>query len=131
MSLPARIITKTILNILLVWAIATFLPQYMTITGGWWAFVVIGALLTLMNLLVRPLIAIITFPLKLFATILAIILANGLFLWLTVQIAERMDPSIVHLTVNGGLFGWIVLSLILGLCNWVFKEILPHKKESK
>ena len=121
---PLRILLRALLNVLLVYAMDRFLPQYFTVFGGWAAYVVIGCLITLMNIVVRPLLDLVTFPLKVFATILAIILVNGAILWLLYQITLRMDPNVIALTITGGIIGWIVLSVVLGLGNWVMKSVV-------
>jgi uncharacterized membrane protein YvlD (DUF360 family) len=123
MKLPARLIVTTILSILLVWGLQVYVGQYFVLTGGWAGLVTVGALLTLMNILVRPILDIVALPLKFFMTFLAIILANAAFLWVVLQITDRMDPSIVTLRIAGGLTGWIVISLILGMANWMMKEL--------
>jgi putative membrane protein len=126
MSSPLRLFFRFILNIVLIWFLATYLDEYLAVSGGITAFIVIGALITLMNLIVRPILGLLTFPLKLFATILAIIIVNGGFLWITYQIVKLMEPQI-GMQILGGIGGWIVLSLVLGVANWVMKEIL-HKR---
>ena len=123
MKAPARILITAILSVLLVWGLQNYLGQYFVLTGGWAALITVGALLTLMNMLVRPVLDIVALPLKFFMTFLAIILANAAFLWIVLQITDRMDPSIVTLRIAGGLMGWIVISLILGLANWIMKEL--------
>ncbi len=42
-SMPLRILIKTLLNIAVVWLMATYLDQYFQLTGGPAAFVIIGA----------------------------------------------------------------------------------------
>jgi putative membrane protein len=123
-SLPLRITIKAGLNIFLVWLLAAYLDQYFQLTGGWRAIIIVEALITLLNLIVRPVLAIITIPLRLFATILAVIIVNGVFVWLTQLMVERMDPAIVQLEIFGGLWGWIVVAVILGFANWLEKELL-------
>ena len=123
MKAPARILTTAVLSTLLVWGLQIYAGQYFVLTGGWAALVTVGALLTLMNMLVRPILDIVTFPLKFFMTFLAIILANAVFLWFVIFITDRMDPSIITLRMAGGLTGWIVISLIIGFANWAMKEL--------
>ncbi len=119
-----RIALKAALNVLLVFLMDRYLPQYLTVFGGWAAFVVVGSLITLLNFVLRPILDILTLPLKLFATIFALILVNGVFLWLTYQITLRMDPSLIAMTITGGLTGWIVLSVVLGTGNWVVRHVV-------
>lgn len=123
-STPMRIALKAALNVLLVYLMDRYLPQYLTVFGGWAAFVVVGSLITLLNFVLRPILDILTLPLKLFATIFALILVNGVFLWLTYQITLRMDPSLIAMTITGGLTGWIVLSVVLGTGNWVVRHVV-------
>jgi len=74
MSLPLRLTLRFLLNIALVWALLSFVPQAFVLTGGFPASIVVGALLTLMNIVVRPALDLVTVPLKLIATLLAFIL---------------------------------------------------------
>ena len=124
MSLPLRISLRAVFNVLLVWGLTLYLPDYFFVQGGWPGYVIIGALLTLMNVIVRPLLDLVTMPLKLLATLVAFVLVNGVFLWATVLIASMMEPTLVALQIGGGIGGWIVVMLILGLANWLMKMAL-------
>src|SRR3989338_6700450 len=121
LSLPVQVLLRFLLTVALVWALSEYLTEYVFISGGFVAYIVIGALLTLMNIIVRPLLKLITLPLKLVATILAIILVNGVFLWITYQLILLMDPNIAMFEILGGIGGWIVVALILGIANWLVK----------
>jgi uncharacterized membrane protein YvlD (DUF360 family) len=122
--LPLILIIKFVLNVAMAWFLATQLDQYFQLTGGLGAYVVVGALLTLMNMIVRPLLHIITLPLKLFATLAAVIIVQAGFVQLTVMIVRKMDPAVLTLEIFGGLWGWIVVAVILGFGNWLIKVAL-------
>lgn len=122
MSLPLRILLRLILTIILVWAMQKYLFDYFLVTGGLPAWIVIAALLTLMNLLVRPVLNVIALPLHFLAAILAFILVNGIFMGLTVWITAHMEPDLVTMQIKG-LQGWIVVPVVLGFGNWVMKHI--------
>ncbi len=124
MKVLLRILLRFLLSIALVWALATYLDAYFFVTGGWKAFVIIAALLTLMNLLVRPILDLIVAPLRLLANLLAMILVNGIFLWLIVWIVDQMNPALVTLDIQGGIGGWIVVMLALGVAKWVMKLLI-------
>lgn len=113
-----------VLTILLVYLLSTFLERTFFLSGGLYAYIIIGSLITLMNLIVRPVLAIITFPFKLFVGIIALIVVNGGILWLTEKIAEKMDPSLLTLQIDQGLGGWLLVAFIVGFANWIFKHIL-------
>lgn len=109
---------------MLAYCLNTYLPEYITIVGGAGAYVIFGSLLTLMNFLVRPLMNLVSFPLKLIATLLTIVVINHLFLWIVYEIALKMDPTIITVTITGGLTAWFVLGTTLGVANWLMKHIL-------
>lgn len=124
MPLWIRIALRFALTLVLVWAMATYLSDYLFIAGGWKALVTVAALITLMNIFVSPLLDLIVLPLKLVATIVAIVVVNGFFLWLTVWIVDRMDPAIVTMKIDGGIGGWVVIAVVLGLAKWLMKVSL-------
>ena len=119
-----RLLFRFALTLLLVWALSTYLDQYFFVTGGWKAYVIIASLITLMNLIVRPVLDMIVLPLKLLATILALVLVNAVFLWLTVWIVNHMERDLVTLDIQGGVGGWIVVILALGISKWLMKVSL-------
>lgn len=119
-----RLLTKAILNVLLVWGLATLIPMYFAVTGGWFAYIIIGALISLLNFFVRPILYLIALPFKLFATILALIIVNGLFVQLLYEASLYLDQSLVTLNIQGGLIGWSVVAIAFGLANWLMKIAL-------
>ena len=123
-SAPLKILIRLLLTIALVWALNRWMPDYVFVEGGVAAYIIIGSLLTLMNMLVRPLLNMVLLPFKLFMSIITIIVANGLFLWLTEKIAQNLDPAIVVLDVTDTLLKWLLVAIILGLANWVMKMII-------
>ena len=123
MSQPLRLVLHFALTALAVWAMATFVGMYLSLSGGWKAIIVIASLLTLMDLLVRPILNIVLAPLKLVATLFALILLNGIFLWIAVHLAALMEPALVVFKIHG-LAGWIAISAILGVVHWIMKMIL-------
>lgn len=119
-----RLIMRLLLTILLVYVLSTFLERIFFVDGGLPAYIIFGSLLTLMNVLVRPLLHIILLPFKLFMGLIVLIGVNGIFLWLTERIAQQLDPAVVTLQIDGGISAWILAAIILGIANWIFKEIL-------
>jgi uncharacterized membrane protein YvlD (DUF360 family) len=119
---PVSLAIKAALNCILVGVISKILPAYITIFGGLPAFVIIGCLLTLLNIFLRPALTIITFPLHLLFTLFTAIAVNWLFLWVVYRITLMMDPGIIAFTITGGITGWIIVSTILGIANWVMKH---------
>lgn len=120
---PLKLALKFALNVVLVWALSTYLGQYFGLDGGMPANVIVGALITLLNMFFRPILHVLTLPLKLFATMIAVIIVNGGFVYVVHLITLRMDPNLVKLEIYGGPWGWIVVAVCFGLANWVLKEM--------
>lgn len=126
MSLPLRITLRLVLTIALVWAMQRYLGRYVVITGGLPGWIVIAALLTLMNLLVRPVLSVIALPLHILASLLALVIVNGLFTALVVWMAGYLEPNLVTIAIVG-FPGWIVVPMVLGAGNWVMKMGLSRE----
>ncbi len=124
--LPLKLLVQYALTLLVLWAMTRTLPDYLVIQGSWAALPTVAALVMLLNIFARPILKILTFPLKLFMTIAAVILANGLFLWILEKIADRFDPNVALVMVGGGIGGWLVVALLLGLSNWVLHHIVKE-----
>jgi uncharacterized membrane protein YvlD (DUF360 family) len=122
---PLHLALSAVANCLLVYALDRYLPQYVSVFGGPAAFVIIGSLLTLLNLFVRPFLNIITLPFRLVFTLFTTIAVNALFLWLVYELTLKMNPNVLALAITGGITGWIVVSFLLGFANWLIKVILP------
>ena len=122
-SLALRILLKFAINVGLAALLATQFSQYFQLTGGGRAYVIVGALLTILNLVLRPVLELLTLPLKLFATILAIIIVNAAFVQFVVWTVQEMDTELISLQIAGGLLGWAIIAVILGLGNWVSKAM--------
>jgi uncharacterized membrane protein YvlD (DUF360 family) len=124
LALPIRLVLQYALTVLLLWVLARVLPQYLVIEGSWAALPTVAALVMLLNMFARPILKIVTLPLKLFMTIAAIVIVNAAFLWILTKIAENFDPQTAIFLVEGGLGGWIVIALALGLGNWVLHHVI-------
>ncbi|MBM3231271.1 phage holin family protein [Candidatus Peregrinibacteria bacterium] len=120
---PLKLAIKFALNVLLVYLLATYLSAYFLLDGGIRAYVIVGSLITLMNIFFRPVIYVLTLPLRLFTTIVAVIIIHGGFVYVVTLLTAKMDPNLVRLEIFGGPWGWIVIAVCLGLANWIMKEM--------
>src|SRR3989338_3073276 len=124
LSLPAKIVVRFLLTILLVWLLSNILDQYFSLSEGFQSYFIVAALLTLMNIIVRPFLHVLFAPFHFLFGVIATILMNLLFLRLTMAVAEQFDPAVVTFFVLGGMGGFLIVAIILGLANWVMKELL-------
>ena len=128
-SVAPRLLIHFILSMLLVWGMTVYMSDYFFLAGGWMAVLLVGFIITMLNILVRPVLHLITLPLRLLATFLAFILANALFLWLTLWITDMFDSSIVILKIDHGIAGWILVSIVLGIGHGIIRFLTRTKKD--
>lgn len=124
MSAPLRLCFSALGNTLLIWALALTMPESLSVTGGMAAYVIVGSLLTLMNLIVRPLLRILAFPFRLLFSSLATIGVQLLFLAAAIAITQHMDPAIVTVSLSHTIRSWLTVSVALGLWNGVMNVLL-------
>ncbi len=122
-SVPLRILIHLIFTMAIVWLVSTYMYQYFSVTGGLLGYLIVAALLTLMDIITRPILHVLLLPFRFFFTLPAIIAANALFLWLIEIIAEQFNPNIVILTIEQGWIGWLFVACLLGLFSWLIKAI--------
>lgn len=128
MNLPTRLLLQTGFTMVLIWWMNTNMSQYFAVSGGMVGILVIGALLTLMNIFVSPFLNLVTSPARLFLGLFAAIITNAAFLLLLTRAASILDPNITTLRISGGITGWLVVSLLLGTAKWIMKLAFGHRK---
>lgn len=119
------LIIRPFLNILLVAALAYLLPNHFVVGGGFIGILIVGILIGIFNILIKPILSIITLPIRLLSDILASIIVNSLFLWFVEGIVQGIDVQIVTLDIRGGFFGFLLVAAVFGLLNWIMKNLLP------
>lgn len=124
LSAPVRLLFRLVLTMALVWFMSNFLDQFFYVTGGLIGNLILSSLITLMNVLARPLLHVLFLPFRFFFSLLGLIAANALFLWILERIALALDPALVTLTIDGGWIGWLLIACLLGFANWLMKEML-------
>ena len=120
----SRILIKYVGNCFLIYGLDHLAPQYFAIFGSLGASMIMGGLVTILNIIVRPILSFITLPVHFLFTLIAVLLVNWGFLWIIYQIVLKMDPGLITLVISGGIVGWIVVSSVLGLGNWLMKTLL-------
>ncbi|MCM1566656.1 MAG: phage holin family protein [Dehalobacter sp. 4CP] len=79
-----------------------------------------GLLLGVINLLIRPVILLLTIPFSLLTFGLFILIVNT---WMVMLTAALMPGLGIH-----GFFAAFVTSLIVSLCNWLVKDLKEKKR---
>jgi putative membrane protein len=98
-----KILVRILLNGLALWAAAQFLPGIHW-EGGWLYLLVAGFVLGLLNLLVKPLMTLLSLPLLLVTLGLFYVVINGAILWLADLLLDKLRIDGFLWAMAGGLF---------------------------
>ena len=106
-----KIPAKILITIAALYALSWFFANFV-ITGGWRSFVLGGIVLALINLILRPILKIVSFPL--------ILITFGLFnIVINIIILLVADHFLLELTISGF---WTLVwgALVIGIANSLF-----------
>ncbi len=98
----------------MVYGLAYYLPDITL--NIWWTALIVGAILVFINLIIRPIIGVLTLPINLITFGLFSIALNIFFFWFPSAIISGFK---VH-TIKAALIGAIVTSLV----NWLADKIV-------
>ncbi|MBI1934176.1 hypothetical protein HYS30_00760 [Candidatus Peregrinibacteria bacterium] len=113
--MPSRILLRLLLNIVFVWLLARYLGTIFLLTGGLPAILILGFLLTAIDLLFRPFLTLLTLPLRLFLSLLNTLVLSGLSLAILLFLSREFPPAILTLTIPGGMRDLVLLVAVFSL----------------
>jgi len=119
-----KISFRVFINVAIIWFLDAYFPEFFILSGGIQAIAIAGLTLTFLNWLVVPILHVLSLPIKLIAWMVAFLLVNAAALWLTIGFIESLNIFGVSLEVGGGVMGWILVSAVLGVGNWLVRAIL-------
>lgn len=115
-----KFILRIIANGLGVFAAVYFLPQYISFTGSWIDYLAVGIILAIANMIVRPILKIVSAPLILITLGLFLIIINMIILFGVDYFVEQINIS--------GFMGYFWISIILAIINAIIVGVTKKKK---
>lgn len=112
-----RLLLELIGNGLCLYAAVYFLGDSVKVTGGVKLYLLAAVLVGLLNLIVKPLLKILSFPFIFITGGLFLIAINALILRLLVYVLTVLNFEGVTLEIIG-LKGYFSAAIIFGLANW-------------
>lgn len=109
-------ILRFIVNMVAILIISHLFPKMIWV-DGFLSALVAAFLLGIVNVIVRPILVFLTFPLTLLTLGLFLLIINGLMLWLVSALVKGFHVS----GFWGALFGSILISLV----SWILTRFLP------
>jgi putative membrane protein len=125
MGIIKKIILGIVLNGLALYVLLQVVEE-ITYTGGVKFFVIGGLVLGILNLIVKPIFKIVTFPLIFLTGGLFLIVINALILWFLsyfLGVIEFRDVTLTFPNVGSYVIG----GLVFGVVNWIAHLIIKNK----
>ncbi len=120
----------TLLSTILANALALFVVSQavssLHIKGGFLTYLIIGVILSLLNLVIKPILKVISFPLVFLTGGLFLIVINAVILYLCNYLIGVIDVTGVSMSVDSNLT-YLWAAAILGLANWLISWFLKEE----
>ena len=120
-----KIILGVLLNALALYAVTYFLKE-VQYTGGIKFFLVAGLIIGILNVFVKPLMKVLSFPFMIITVGLFSIVINAIIFWLTLKVVNLIQVADVTMRVDGVLI-YLIAALVFGIVNWILHIFIKNK----
>jgi len=115
---------RVFINVAIVLFLRSYFGTFFVLQGGYQSIAIVALTFTFLNMLIVPVLHVLSLPIKMFAWIIAFILVNAAAVWLAVWFVTALSIPGVSLAIGGGIIGWIFVSVIFGVGNWMVKAVV-------
>lgn len=102
--------------------VAVWLIDGFDFTGEWWQFLIAAAILGIANVIVRPILRLLSLPLILLTLGLFLIVVNALVLQFVVWLSGVFE---LGLTSEGFFWDTFLAAIVVSIAGWIIGAILP------
>jgi putative membrane protein len=110
-----RLIVRFLVIAVAFWLVAAYVPG-IVVRGSWTSYLVIAAIFAAINLVVRPVLKLLSFPLLLLTLGLFLIVINAVLFGLTALLTDRLDVE--------GIAPAVIGSLVVSAVTWIGDNVL-------
>jgi putative membrane protein len=111
---------RLLINAAALWA-ATRLVPGVTYAGGWMPLLGVALVFGVVNAFIRPVAKVLTFPVVILTLGLFLLVINGLMLWLTSALSDRLDLGFHVVGFWPAFWGALVVSIVSGLLSLMMR----------
>jgi len=115
-----RLLAKLAVIALAVWLVAYFVPG-VQVQEGWTSYLLIALIFAAVNVLVKPLLKLLSFPLLLLTLGLFLIVINAAMFGLTAWLTDRLSVD--------GVGPAVIAALIISAVTWIGDNVLGLDKD--
>lgn len=131
-----QFLIRVIITSLAVW-LTTLLPLDVSVVGGddqWYervgVFLLVGALIVLLNMIVRPIVNALTLPLRILTLGLFGLIVGWFMLWLSAWITSTSLIPWATLEI-GGFWKTLLAAVVIAIATAILTAIFPGAKQRK
>jgi len=118
------VLVRVTINSLALYGVIYLFPDKLEIYGGILAYVLAGIVIGLLNMVIKPVIKLLSFPFIMVSMGLFMFVINGFIFYLALILLNSFTGDSIAMIVNGGFLTYMMVSFIFGLLNWVIGIIL-------
>jgi putative membrane protein len=120
-----KIIIGVILNSLALYGVALFLTD-MRYTGGFKFFLIGGFIIGVLNIFVKPLMKLLSFPLMIMTIGLFSLVINAIIFFLAMKLVNILHISDVSVIISGAVT-YLIAGIVFGIVNWALHLFIHNK----
>jgi putative membrane protein len=102
---------RLVINAAALW-VATEIVPGISFTGDWWLLFAVALVFGVLNVAVRPILLILTFPFLLVTLGLFLLVLNGAMLWLTGVVSDALGLGFHVASFTSAFLGALVISIV-------------------
>jgi putative membrane protein len=125
---------RTVITAVAVW-LTTLLPLDVSVEGGegeWWeralVFLIVAALIVLLNMVVRPIVNMLTLPLRILTLGLFGLIVGWFMLWLSAWLTTTWVVPWATLEI-GGFWRTLLAALVIAIVTAILSAVIPAAKK--
>jgi len=115
---------RVFINVGVVLFLHHYFDTFFVLEGGYQAIAIVALTFTVLNMIVIPILNVLSLPIKLIAWLVAFILVNAAAVYITIWFITAIAIPGVSLAIEGSFIGWILVSAVLGAGNWLVRAIV-------
>jgi putative membrane protein len=126
-----NVLIRLAINAAALW-VATRIVPGISFTGDWLLLFAVALVFGVLNLIVKPILVIFTFPFLIFTLGLFLLVVNAVMLWLTSLASERLDLGFHVESFTAAFLGGLVVSLVsFALSMFVGSDHQKHRPHAR
>lgn len=106
-----HVIGRIVINAAALW-VATQIVPGISFTGEWWLLFVVALVFGALNVAIKPILVVLTFPFLLLTLGLFLLVLNGVMIWLTGSVSDALGLGFHVASFTAAFVGGLAVSIV-------------------